>query len=59
MNENTAAVLIVFGVLALTGFVFYLTNSWFSLVILSGLSVATGITPECDCKCGDKEKVGV
>lgn len=59
MNENTAAVLIVFGVLALTGFMFYLTNSWFSLVILSGLSVATGITQECDCKREDKEKVGV
>lgn len=59
MNENTAAVLIVFGVLALTGFVFYLTNSWYSLAILWGLAITTERNGECKCKCEDKEKVGV
>jgi hypothetical protein len=34
MNTNTALVLINLGVLTLTGLVFFLTNSWWSLVIL-------------------------
>jgi hypothetical protein len=34
MNTNTALVLINLGVLALTGWVFFLTHSWWSLIIL-------------------------
>jgi hypothetical protein len=34
MNSNTALVLINLGVLALTGIVFFLTHSWWSLIIL-------------------------
>ena len=59
MSDNTAAVLIVFGVLALTGFVFYLTNSWISLLILWGLSVVTEGKDKDKCKCKCEEKVGV
>jgi hypothetical protein len=34
MNSNTALVILNLGVLALTGVVFWITHSWWSIIIL-------------------------